>query len=637
MRILALLWTVYLVRLCYGGDDKVDGSLFDVEEAEHQSVPGDKTVEILPWAQLPRPSFEYYHDENHIKLVLPQEGVIVTKISESRSVWTGKTGEVLEYAKAYLNKDGKPGFVRVWKRDSSGVKCVNYTTGRVYGWSEFKGDISIKINPLKVPVERKGDFVIDLKKDEDTKKCRIFSVNFLGVPTRSYSPKPGYYATEVKDGDESLWKASEGTDERCLSCDVYTKDEERILSITKKKNDKTDDASFEFSDGEWKHITEDEFHRKFQAMVDGPSQEPEISEHEPLLAGEAEGADSTVTSNDSVNVGKVEDNESEHISEECKDPEISSVPDTEATEQESTYVGFSESGQSDLGAQSGQTNQQGSYDTQTSSQSLNIPEDQDPMTNNSEGNDIVDADSAKTTDDTVREASEGEVELEKEDDREYKEPISATEDVIQNSEPSTPSENAALEEPNSESSISSDKTPVDPSKLDENGAGSSESSTDGQSNEVSTDGFSDKAKEMMKGEQEIPDFTLKTAEDNNTTGVSDSTPSTQEDKEQSGVSDTQSNEGSVSEPQNGSTVESTNPFEPSKPDDELKGEEELPEASESTPGTMSNITNLLSSAKSSVSSSDKNEESNNTADGSNDSKNSSKRGAFMKFLLGSRN
>ncbi|EKX73670.1 hypothetical protein BEWA_037060 [Theileria equi strain WA] len=258
-------------------------------------------------------SFEYYHDDNHIKLVLPQEDVTVTKLLESRStIWTGKAGETLEYAKVYLNKDGKPGFVRVWKRDSSGVTCMNYTTGRVYGWSEFKDDISTKINSLKVATEHKGDFVIDLQKDEDTKKCRIFSVNFLGVPTRSYSPKPGYYATEVMDGDESLWKASESTNERCLSCDVYTKDEQRILSITKKKNDKTDDAFFEFSDGEWKSMTEDEFHRKFQAMVDGPSQESTDSldtrkvENESLPSDEAEDTDSTVTSNDPVNVGKLE-------------------------------------------------------------------------------------------------------------------------------------------------------------------------------------------------------------------------------------------------------------------------------------------------------------------------------------------
>ncbi|EKX72589.1 hypothetical protein BEWA_050570 [Theileria equi strain WA] len=282
-------------------------------------------------------------------------------------------------------------------------------------------------------------------------------------------------------------------------------------------------------------------------------------------------------------------------------------------------------------SQSGQTNQQESYDTQTSSQSVNIPEDQDPMTDNSEGNDTVDADSSITPDDTVREASEGEVESKKEDDREYKEPISVTEDLIQNSEKSMPSENAALEEANY---MSSDQNPVDPSKLDENGAGSSESSTDGQSNEVSTDGFSDRAKEMMEGEQEIPEVKLQTVEDNNTTGVSDSTSSTQEDKKQSGVSDTQSSEGSVNEPQNGSTVESTNPFEPSKPDDELKGEEELPEASESTPGIMDKIKNFKSSAISSVFSSNKNQESNNTADSSNDSKNSSKQSKLKKTFSG---
>ncbi|EKX73054.1 hypothetical protein BEWA_016150 [Theileria equi strain WA] len=70
---------------------------------------------------------------------------------------------------------------------------------------------------------------------------------------------------------------------------------------------------------------------------------------------------------------------------------------------------------SDQGAQSEEIDQQESYDTQTSSPSVNIPEDQDPMTDNSEGNDTVDADSAKTTDNTVKEASEGEVESKERD------------------------------------------------------------------------------------------------------------------------------------------------------------------------------------------------------------------------------
>ncbi|AFZ79411.1 signal peptide-containing protein [Theileria equi strain WA] len=39
MKILALLWTVCLVRLCYGGDDgKVDTSLFDVEEGQENGI-----------------------------------------------------------------------------------------------------------------------------------------------------------------------------------------------------------------------------------------------------------------------------------------------------------------------------------------------------------------------------------------------------------------------------------------------------------------------------------------------------------------------------------------------------------------------------------------------------------------------
>ncbi|EKX72735.1 hypothetical protein BEWA_012940 [Theileria equi strain WA] len=102
-------------------------------------------------------------------------------------------------------------------------------------------------------------------------------------------------------------------------------------------------------------------------MVDGPSQESTDSldtrkvENEPLPSA----------SPDDV---KVEDRESEHISEECKDPEISSVPDTEATEQESTYVGFSESEQTGPGEHKSETMSEDTQETPSTNLELEASE-----------------------------------------------------------------------------------------------------------------------------------------------------------------------------------------------------------------------------------------------------------------------
>ncbi|AFZ79747.1 hypothetical protein BEWA_025960 [Theileria equi strain WA] len=347
-------------------------------------------------------SFDYYHDDNHIKLVLPQDGVTVTKISESWfTIWTAKAGEneELAYAKVYLKSDGKLQFVRVWKRGSSGVTCMNYTTGRLYGWSEFNGNINEKINSLKIITEYKGNSVIDLKNEEDTNECRIFSVNFLGVPTRSYSPKPGYVVKEVRDGEVSLWKASEDKDERCLSCELYTKDGQKILYLSKRKYGKRDDASFEFSDGEWKSMTEGEFDRRFKAMVDGSSQEPTDSvdtgkvENEPLPSGEGEDANSITMPSDPVNNVKVEDNESEQISEESKGPETSPIQETEQSEgsmdvvsPESEQTGpseqKSESTSEDIPEENAQeTSPTNSHELEASEPTEDIPTEPEPKEN----------------------------------------------------------------------------------------------------------------------------------------------------------------------------------------------------------------------------------------------------------------
>ncbi|EKX73294.1 hypothetical protein BEWA_054930 [Theileria equi strain WA] len=227
--------------------------------------------------------FEYHHDDNHIRLVIPRDSLVVTKIlNDTKTIWSGKRGEVLEYAKVYLNKDKKPELVLVTLITPSGVLRKDYIKGTSNNWKEFKGDVSTKINPLKVTTEHKRDSIIDLKNEKDTYECRIFSVIFLGVPTRSYSPKPGYIVKEVMDGEISLWKAAEGTDERCLSCELYTKYEHNILYLSKRKHGKRDDASFEFSDGTWKSISEEEFLKKFQAMANGSSKKPKAPETSPV-------------------------------------------------------------------------------------------------------------------------------------------------------------------------------------------------------------------------------------------------------------------------------------------------------------------------------------------------------------------
>ncbi|EKX72424.1 hypothetical protein BEWA_048910 [Theileria equi strain WA] len=131
----------------------------------------DVSLNIAHPSRLLCKSFNYSFDGNVIKLVVPHEGVVVTKLLESRSqIWTGKPGEMFQYTKASNNVDTQ-------------VPCNN---------------IDAKVRGLRTYVSSKSDFTMDLSASKDTDECTVFEADLLGVSPPFYFANFFHIAKEVK-------------------------------------------------------------------------------------------------------------------------------------------------------------------------------------------------------------------------------------------------------------------------------------------------------------------------------------------------------------------------------------------------------------------------------------------------------
>ncbi|EKX73077.1 104 kDa microneme-rhoptry antigen precursor, putative [Theileria equi strain WA] len=189
-------------------------------------------------------SFDYTFDGNAVQLIVPKRGVTVTKlVVGTEEVYTLSSGETFEYAKAYLNKDGRPELVLVTLDNSSGDSKKAYSRSECGKWVACTNS-DAKKKSLRDPADYISDFELDLALANSTDECSSFEVDLLGVTTKYFYPKPGYLAKEIRDGEKKLWKSVKATSDtvlvgrksdgcdHCCSCLIYGKGDKEVLEMT---------------------------------------------------------------------------------------------------------------------------------------------------------------------------------------------------------------------------------------------------------------------------------------------------------------------------------------------------------------------------------------------------------------------
>ncbi|EKX72239.1 signal peptide containing protein [Theileria equi strain WA] len=296
MRILAVLWTLYLVRLCHCGGDE-DGKKPSTSgenpstpketpqgatstsmgaqgpkvvskdaKGKHKSVtekPKIKlSIKVIDLEKLDFKSFDIYEcndNGNEVSLVVPKPGVVVSRVIEGETtIWVPYFDEKLDHFKIFYR------FGQV-KLALLAYRKGEFATGIWFekvkdDWFDCTGKHSAKVLALKVPIERRRTFVIDLEDKDDTKQCRIFTARLFGIDVRFYHAKFGYIAREVMYQSVTLWDISQEENEMCFSCNLYYKEKKPyLLVIMINKRDKLKYKCFERVDDEWKPLTLDKF------------------------------------------------------------------------------------------------------------------------------------------------------------------------------------------------------------------------------------------------------------------------------------------------------------------------------------------------------------------------------------------
>ncbi|EKX73608.1 signal peptide containing protein [Theileria equi strain WA] len=210
--------------------------------------------------------FDYYYDDNLTRLIVPLSGRSIKKLKDDANhIWSLGNGETLQHAKAYLDKDKKPEVVFVVVKKSSGISRKYYLKNDI-GWVETLLSFPDRINLIKTETKNKTDVTIDIGSEKDTEQCYLIPTELLGLQVKMFVPKLDYLVKEVKNGSESLWKAAEGKDERCLSSEIYTKGNSNPLLLITLKDKEFKSEYFEREGGEWKGINKTEFDKKKNAM-----------------------------------------------------------------------------------------------------------------------------------------------------------------------------------------------------------------------------------------------------------------------------------------------------------------------------------------------------------------------------------
>ncbi|AFZ79592.1 signal peptide-containing protein [Theileria equi strain WA] len=196
MRIFSLVYAAYLLRFCSCGDFVDESTLVsawkDGQEVSTDvpSPPGMLDISVPDEEQCK--SFDYTFAGNAIRLIVPNKDTTATKLvnGAEEDAYTLPSGETLDHAKAYLNKDKKPELVLLVFNTPSGISRRDYVKSD-NGWTVCNNS-DIKMRSLRDPAEWISNFEIDVSLANGTDEFTAFEAELLGIAIQHFFPKPGH-------------------------------------------------------------------------------------------------------------------------------------------------------------------------------------------------------------------------------------------------------------------------------------------------------------------------------------------------------------------------------------------------------------------------------------------------------------
>ncbi|AFZ80781.1 hypothetical protein BEWA_001880 [Theileria equi strain WA] len=177
--------------------------------------------------------------------------------------------------------------------------------------------LETKVEEHKTPEEdksEKGDKVeasqdvstpvsLDFSNLDET-KIYVDKQNLVGVLLKGYFGKDGYHIDSVVDGDEELWKATEGASQKCKLVEYYAKNNVELLYLETSDSSDTKYKYLEKVSGTWSEMGKEPFIEKLYAMKSDYS---EPTESDNVVTGNIISAESKEVTEEKAKDSPVED------------------------------------------------------------------------------------------------------------------------------------------------------------------------------------------------------------------------------------------------------------------------------------------------------------------------------------------
>lgn len=204
-------------------------------------------------------TFDVHLDDVPTRVFISQGDTFVSVVKDGGlTVWSGVEGERCTYLTVHFGGLDKkePLLVHIHKESTGRPEHLLFKKKNGV-WTSAEG-----FGPALVEFREKVSAVTHFTLDVNGSPlvtADTFEAHQFKVPTRFFFPKLGHHATEVKYGDQTVWKAGDG--ERVFLSKIHLKDAEPVLLFVhgKKADETFSSQAFAPRNGKWERIEGKEY------------------------------------------------------------------------------------------------------------------------------------------------------------------------------------------------------------------------------------------------------------------------------------------------------------------------------------------------------------------------------------------
>ncbi|EKX72818.1 hypothetical protein BEWA_013770 [Theileria equi strain WA] len=221
-------------------------------------------------------ALDCYYDDIPTRFFFPKSIPITTITDGSTKLWSAKRGEECRMIIVRL-RGTRPVVIHISPMDSK--TCLKRPWVEIHRSDEawktgfFSRLLFTHLKRDKTLVDLKefprstDSFSLDLSLEKDTEKCVVADYHTGNLPCRIHIPQISNYASEVRFGDEDLWRASEYGEYCTSAVTMLEKGKPRLIQLIFSDSSALNAIYCMREDYGWIHILGSEFEEKMVELL----------------------------------------------------------------------------------------------------------------------------------------------------------------------------------------------------------------------------------------------------------------------------------------------------------------------------------------------------------------------------------